>query len=105
MEGAGDVSLVLSNGRRVDADVLGVDADNDLAVLQVSTADAQGLRALTLGRSAQLRVGDPVPAVCSPLGLEATVTAGIGTSRPGNIGIGFAIPVDRMTAIVQDLLD
>jgi len=157
VEGASDVSLVLSSGRRVDADVIGADADNDLAVLQVATADAEGLRALTLGRSAQLRVGDPVLAVGSPLGLEGTVTAGIvsavdrqarfgdngnrqsaiqtdaainpgnsggplvnaagqvvgvntaiatlGTSRSGNIGIGFAIPVDRMTTIVENLVD
>jgi putative serine protease PepD len=157
VEGASDVSLVLSNGRRVDADVIGSDADNDLAVLQVSAADAEGLRALTLGRSAQLRVGDPVLAVGSPLGLEGTVTAGIvsavdrqarfgdngnrqsaiqtdaainpgnsggplvnaagqvvgvntaiatlGASRSGNIGIGFAIPVDRMTTIVEGLVD
>ncbi|MEU4295660.1 trypsin-like peptidase domain-containing protein [Kribbella sp. NPDC026596] len=157
VEGASDVSLVLSNGRTVDADVIGSDEDNDLAVLQVSAADTEGLRALTLGRSAQLRVGDPVLAVGSPLGLEGTVTAGIvsavdrqarfgdngtrqsaiqtdaainpgnsggplvnaagqvvgvntaiatlGTSRSGNIGIGFAIPVDRMTTIVEDLLD
>ncbi|MEV5963372.1 trypsin-like peptidase domain-containing protein [Kribbella sp. NPDC051952] len=157
VEGASDVSLVLSNGRTVDADVVGSDPDNDLAVLQVSSADAEGLRALTLGRSAQLRVGDPVLAVGSPLGLEGTVTAGIvsavdrqarfgdnntrqsaiqtdaainpgnsggplvnaagqvvgvntaiatlGNSRSGNIGIGFAIPVDRMTTIVKNLLD
>ena len=157
VEGASDVSLVLSNGRTVDADVVGSDEDNDLAVLQVPAADTEGLRALTLGRSAQLRVGDPVLAVGSPLGLEGTVTAGIvsavdrqarfgdngtrqsaiqtdaainpgnsggplvnaagqvvgvntaiatlGTSRSGNIGIGFAIPVDRMTTIVEDLLD
>ncbi|WP_238161336.1 S1C family serine protease [Kribbella antibiotica] len=157
VEGASDVSLVLSNGRQVDADVLGVDANNDLAVLQVATADAEGLRALTLGRSAQLHVGDPVLAVGSPLGLEGTVTAGIvsavdrqarfgdnntrqsaiqtdaainpgnsggplvnaagqvvgvntaiatlGSSRSGSIGIGFAIPVDRMTTIVKSLID
>ena len=157
VEGASDVSLVLSSGRTVDARVVGSDEDNDLAVLQVSTTDAEGLRALTLGRSSELRVGDPVLAVGSPLGLEGTVTAGIvsavnrqarfgdngarqsaiqtdaainpgnsggplvnsagqvvgvntaiatlGTSRSGNIGIGFAIPVDRMTTIVEDLLD
>ena len=154
VEGASDVSLVLSNGRTVDARVVGADEDNDLAVLQVSTSDAAGLRALTLGRSAQLQVGDPVLAVGSPLGLEGTVTAGIvsavnrqarfgddgtrqsaiqtdaainpgnsggplvnaagqvvgvntaiatlGTSRSGNIGIGFAIPVDPMTTIVRN---
>jgi putative serine protease PepD len=157
VEGASDVSLVLSNGRRVDARVVGSDEDNDLAVLQVAPGDAEGLRALTLGRSAQLRVGEPVLAVGSPLGLEGTVTAGIvsavnrqarfganrtrqtaiqtdaainpgnsggplvnaagqvvgvntaiatlGTNRSGNIGIGFAIPVDRMTTIVRNLLD
>src|SRR5690349_10057479 len=72
VEGASNVSVVLSNGRQIDADVLGVDSSNDLAVLQVAPADAEGLRALPLGRSAQLHVGDPVLAVGSPLGLEGT---------------------------------
>jgi putative serine protease PepD len=158
VEGASNVSLVLSNGRSLDADIIGVDSNNDLAVLQVS-GDTSGLRALTLGRSSELQVGDPVLAVGSPLGLEGTVTAGIvsavnrqarfgdsgnrqtaiqtdaainpgnsggplvnaagqvvgvntaiatlGTSSRtgGNIGIGFAIPVDRMTTIVKGLID
>ena len=138
----------------MDAEIIGVDEDNDLAVLQTQ---ATGLRPLTLGRSSQLRVGDPVLAIGSPLGLEGTVTAGIvsavnrqaafgdsgnrqtaiqtdaainpgnsggplvnaagqvvgvntaiatlGSSRAGNIGIGFAIPVDRMTTIVEGLID
>jgi putative serine protease PepD len=34
-----------------------------------------------------------------------TAIATLGTSRSGNIGIGFAIPVDRMTTIVKNLLD
>ncbi|MEV6282480.1 trypsin-like peptidase domain-containing protein [Kribbella sp. NPDC051770] len=159
VEGARDVSIVLSNGRTLDTEIIGVDADNDLAVLQVSgNASGSGLRSLPLGRSAELKVGDPVLAVGSPLGLEGTVTAGIvsavnrqarfgdsgarqtaiqtdaainpgnsggplvnaagqvvgvntaiatlGTSsRSGNIGIGFAIPVDRMTTIVRGLID
>ncbi len=157
VEGARNVSVVLSNGRSLDASILGVDSNNDLAVLQVS-GDPSGLRALTLGKSSQLKVGDPVLAVGSPLGLEGTVTAGIvsavnrqarfgdsgnrqtaiqtdaainpgnsggplvnaagqvvgvntaiatlgSSSRSGNIGIGFAIPVDRMTTIVKGLID
>lgn len=159
VEGAGDVSIVLSNGRTLDTEIIGVDADNDLAVLQISgNASSSGLRSLPLGRSAELKVGDPVLAVGSPLGLEGTVTAGIvsavnrqarfgdsgarqtaiqtdaainpgnsggplvnaagqvvgvntaiatlgSSSRSGNIGIGFAIPVDRMTTIVRGLID
>jgi putative serine protease PepD len=34
-----------------------------------------------------------------------TAIATLGTTRSGNIGIGFAIPVDRMTTIVKTLLD
>jgi putative serine protease PepD len=34
-----------------------------------------------------------------------TAIATLGTSRSGNIGIGFAIPVDRMTTIVERLID
>ena len=53
--------------------VIGVDEDNDLAVLQAS--DPSGLRPLSLGRSSALRVGDPVLAIGSPFGFEQSATS------------------------------
>ncbi len=150
VRGESDVTVVLSDGRRLEARVLGADDDEDLAVLAVD-----GLATLppaTLGRSAELSVGEQVLAIGSPLGLSGTVTAGIvsaldrevrlgGSARTavqtdasinpgnsggplvnargevvgvntaiaagrggGNIGIGFAIPIDRAAPIAERII-
>jgi len=149
VEGAAQVSLVLDGGRRVSAQVVGSDEDEDIAVLRVS-GDVPD--AAQLGTSAALRIGQPVIAVGSPLGLSGTVTAGIisaldrtsqlGASRPmvqtdasinpgnsggplvdlqgrvvgvntaiattsaraGNIGIGFAVPIDRAVQVARSII-
>ncbi len=71
----GAVSVVFDDGRRADAEIVGRDPVTDLAVLRV--ADTEDLQPIELGRSADVRVGDPVMAVGSPLGLSGTVTTGI----------------------------
>ena len=53
------VRIVLDDGTRADADLLGYDLFEDTALLQVDPAQL-GLRALRLGRARALRVGDPV---------------------------------------------
>ncbi|HYI57419.1 MAG TPA: trypsin-like peptidase domain-containing protein [Microlunatus sp.] len=72
--GEGEVTLVLSTGRRVDAEVIGSDRTYDIAVLR---AAADNLPAATLGASDDIQIGQAVIAVGSPLGLNGTVTAGI----------------------------
>ena len=57
------------------AEVVGTSPVYDIAVLRVP--DDEGLRAAALGSSGQLRVGETVVAIGSPLGLSATVTSGI----------------------------
>jgi serine protease Do len=57
-----------------DAAIVGLDAETDLAVLKV---EAQGLPALTLADSDELRQGHLVVAIGSPLGLDNSVTLGI----------------------------
>ncbi|MFF5076446.1 S1C family serine protease [Actinoplanes sp. NPDC000266] len=146
----GPVSVVNAAGRRLSATVIGTDPGNDIAVLQVDpSAD---LPPLSLAAPAP-RVGEPVLAVGSPLGLSGTVTAGIvsAVNRPvrlggetgrtaiqtdasinpgnsggplinargevigvntaiatleggGNIGIGFAVPIDRARQVATDLI-
>ncbi len=89
VEGAtdGTVDLVLSNGKHVEATVVGKDASYDLAALKITGAD---LKPLPIGSSAQLVVGDPVVAMGAPLGLESTVTTGIisALNRPVSAGDG-----------------
>ena len=60
--------------REIAATVVGTDPDNDLAVLKAATT---GLTPAQIGSSSKLRVGDPVIAIGSPLGLSGTVTTGI----------------------------
>jgi putative serine protease PepD len=150
VRGQYDVTVVLSDGRRLSARVLGSDDDEDLAVLELTSTARPP--AATLGRSADLAVGEQVLAIGSPLGLAGTVTAGIvsATDREvrlgsayrtavqtdasinpgnsggplvnargevvgvntaiaavrggGNIGIGFAIPIDRAAPIAERLI-
>ncbi len=70
----GSIVVTFSNEDTANAEIVGRDAISDLAVLKVPQPS---LTVATLGKSAQLAVGDPVIAIGSPLGLEGTVTAGI----------------------------
>lgn len=84
---AGTITVQLSNGTTLPAQVVGRDASYDLAVLKVS---AEGLKPLPFGRSTDVVVGDGVIAVGAPLGLDATVTSGIvsALNRPVTAGDG-----------------
>jgi len=75
IEGAAAVEVLLANGDRLEAEIVGSDVLNDLAVLKV---DRTGLPAIDLRPDAEpLRVGETVVAIGSPFGLDATVTSGI----------------------------
>ncbi len=69
----------LSDGRRFDAKVVGLDERVDLALLKI---DATGLPVAQLGDSNRTRVGEFVLALGHPFGLEQTVSFGI-VSRKG----------------------
>jgi putative serine protease PepD len=79
---AGDASqdpvsseVTLDDGRRAPFSMVATDPMSDIAVVRAE--GVSGLTPITFGSSAGLRVGQPVAAVGSPLGLTGTVTSGI----------------------------
>ena len=71
---ATEIRVQLADGRIADPQVVGYDAETDLALLKV---DLGPLPVVPLGRSDQLRIGDVVLAIGNPYGLTKTVTQGI----------------------------
>jgi S1-C subfamily serine protease len=154
VEGANRIQVKLgSSDTTYRAKVVGADPATDLALLEVE-APASQLHPLTLGRSSEMEVGDPVVAIGNPFGLDRTVTSGIvsalqrqiqapngfsisnviqtdaainpgnsggplinasgeviginsqietGGGSNGNVGIGFAIPIDTVRAEIHQL--
>ena len=148
VENADEITVTLIDNRSLDASVVGSDPGTDIAVLKV---DPDGLTEMPLGDSETVRVGDFVPAIGNPFGLEHTVTSGIvsGLGRTGinpegyedfiqtdasinpgnsggalvnfngelvginsailsgnggNIGIGFAIPVNMARSVMDQII-
>jgi putative serine protease PepD len=156
----GPIEIVDQNGDEYPAKVVGRSPTYDLAVLYVKNAPR--LPPASLGSAQALRVGDPVVAFGSPLGLSSTVTSGIvsalnrpvttgdpgsdssyinavqtdaainpgnsggplvdlsgrvvgvnsaiattgsaGSGEAGNIGVGFAIPIDQVKITADQIL-
>ncbi|WP_404384591.1 DegQ family serine endoprotease [Caenispirillum salinarum] len=84
IDGADSVSIQLTDGTTLDAEVIGTDAKTDIALLKVESAE--DLPFVSFGDSDGLKVGDWVMAVGNPFGLGGTVTAGIVSARGRAIG-------------------
>jgi len=69
-----DIEVMLTDGRKAKAKVIGTDPETDLAVLKINL---ERLPAITLGNSESLLVGDSVLAIGNPFGVGQTVTSGI----------------------------
>jgi putative serine protease PepD len=97
----GKITVLFSDGKSVDATVIGRDESYDLAVIRVSR---RNLPALALGDSSAVVVGDPVIAVGAPLGLDSTVTSGIisALNRPVTAGGAGASSASFINAIQTD---
>ena len=83
VEGADQLTVGLSDGRRVSARVVGKDSLTDLAVVQLEGPGPWPVA--DLGNSDRLSVGDWAIAVGNPFGLESTVTLGIISNLNRNV--------------------
>ena len=79
IDGGSSFKVLLSNGEKVDAELIGADESMDLAVLKVDAAQAGNLVPIELGSTDELLVGSTVVAIGNPGGedLANTVTQGI----------------------------
>jgi serine protease DegQ len=74
ISGADDIQMLLDDGRVAQAQVIGTDAETDLAVLKIS---AGNLPAIDVADDTNVNVGDVVLAIGNPVGFGKTVTMGI----------------------------
>jgi serine protease DegS len=142
-----EIRVQFSDGRIAEPEIVGLDAETDLALLKV---DVPNLRPIKLAKSNELRIGDVVLAIGNPYGLSTSVTQGIVSATGRNLyqlvtfanfiqtdaainagnsggalvnslgelvgintavlaqdtgteGIGFAIPVDLVRGVVEQI--
>ena len=89
---AKEVYVQFADGNQVDATILGVDPDSDVALLRIDPAGLT-LRPLPLGSSRALKVGAPVVAIGSPYGEPQSLSVGVisGLDRSIDSLTGFSI--------------
>src|SRR5579875_120190 len=98
VDGAQSIQVVLSNGARESAQLVGTDPEDDLAVIKINPPAKMAVA--TLGDSSKLVVGQSVLAIGNPLGIQETVTSGIisalnrTVTEPGGATLPDAIQTD-----------
>ncbi|HEX6318096.1 MAG TPA: DegQ family serine endoprotease [Burkholderiales bacterium] len=92
VDGAGEVTVKLSDKREFTAKVVGVDRMTDVAVVKV---EASGLPTVKIGDPAKTRVGEWVAAIGSPFGMDHSVTSGIVSAKSRNL------PNERLVPFLQ----
>jgi S1-C subfamily serine protease len=97
VNGAQTIGVVLYDGTKLSAQLIGTDPTDDLAVIKINPPTSN-LSVATLGNSSKLVVGQEVLAIGNPLGITQTVTNGIvsALNRSVNEGQGGAIIPDAI---------
>ena len=96
IDNAQKISVTLNNNKTYKAEVIGTDANTDLALLKI---DQENLPFIHYGNSNSIKVGEWVLAVGNPFNLTSTVTAGIISAKGRDINILRNDPYSGMSAI------
>jgi S1-C subfamily serine protease len=155
VESAQSLEVALPDHTTYQANIVGTDPQNDLAVIRLVAAPRERLHPVAFGDSATLKVGQKVLAIGNPFRMQNTLTTGIisslgrkietdtsiidnviqtdaainpgnsggpllnsagemigintmiispGGANGGNVGIGFAVPVNTVRRVVADLI-
>jgi len=97
IENAYKVYINLADGSQFEGTVVGIDSENDLAVLKFDPPRGMELRVIPYGDSSNLLVGQKVLAIGNPFALERTLTVGIVS------GLGRPIQTSR-NRIIRDMI-
>jgi serine protease Do len=85
---ADEISVILNDGTKIKAQLVGKDKKSDLAVLKFTPPSDKKITAVKFGNSDNLRLGEWVIAIGNPFSLGGTVTAGIVSARNRDINSG-----------------
>jgi len=97
IQNANRVFINLADGSQFEGSIVGVDPENDIAVLKFSPPQDMELRVIPYGDSSNLMVGQKVLAIGNPFALERTLTVGIVS------GLGRPIQTSR-NRIIRDMI-
>ncbi len=100
VEKAKSLKVTLYNEHTYPAKIIGIDSEDDLAVIQITVDKESELNPITLGTSSDLKIGQKVIAIGNPFGYDRTMTVGVvsGMNRPVRTSEGKII----MNAIQTD---
>lgn len=88
VEGADEITVILTDNREFSATIVGNDPNTDLALIKVS---GKNLPAITIGDSQKLRIGEWVLAIGNPYNIGTTVTAGIVSAKARSMSGGNSV--------------
>ncbi len=91
VDGATNVTVTFANGLTLPAEVVGHDAESDLAVIKVDPSKID-LRPITLADSTMVKVGQFAVAIGNPFGLEGSMSFGIVSA------LGRSLPTNEATS-------